>query len=274
MARQSLHVHTTFCDGKNTPEEMVLGALAAGCTSLGFSGHSPLASDGGWTMAAEDLPCYRAEVLRLREQYAGQMEIFLGLEQDILSPAPGTDWDYRIGSVHCVEKGGACLSVDDTPRRFQEEARRFYGGDFLAYAADYYQLEAQVAARTGSEIVGHFDLITKFNQGGRFFDESDRRYRAAALEALDALMERDVIFEINTGAMARGYRTVPYPAPFLLRRIHERGGRITVASDSHSADTILYGYAEAFGLAWACGFRDYWVLTGSGFQAQAIPTSP
>ena len=271
MARQSLHVHTTFCDGKNTPEEMVLGALAAGCTSLGFSGHSPLASDGSWTMAAEDLPRYRAEVLRLREQYAGQMEIFLGLEQDILSPAPGTDWDYRIGSVHCVEKGGACLSVDGNPERFRRETARFYGGDVLAYAADYYRLAAQVAKRTGCEIVGHFDLFAKFNEGGRFFDESDRRYRAAALEALDALLETGAIFEINTGAMSRGYRTIPYPAPFLLRRIRERGGRITITSDSHSRDTILYGYADAFALARSCGFGEYWVLTAGGFRAEAIP---
>ena len=271
MTRQSLHVHTAFCDGKNAPEEMVRGALAAGCASLGFSGHSPLSFDGSWTMRPEDMPRYREEILRLKQQYAGEIEIFLGLEQDLFSPDPGTGWDYRIGSVHCVERDGVYLSVDDNPERFQRETARFYGGDVLAYAADYYRLEAQVAKRTGCEIVGHFDLFAKFNEGGRFFDESDRRYRSAALEALDALMERDVIFEINTGAMSRGYRTVPYPAPFLLRRIRERGGRITVTSDSHSADTILYGYAEAFTLARSCGFSEYWFLTPAGFRAEAIP---
>ena len=170
-----------------------------------------------------------------------------------------------------MERDGVYLSVDDNPERFQRETARFYGGDVLAYAADYYRLEAQVAKRTGCEIAGHFDLFAKFNEGGRFFDEGDRRYRSAALEALDALMERDVIFEINTGAMSRGYRTVPYPAPFLLRRIRERGGRITVTSDSHSADTILYGYAEAFTLARSCGFSEYWFLTPAGFRAEAIP---
>ena len=271
MTAQSLHVHTAFCDGKNTPEEMVLGALAAGCTSLGFSGHSFLPFDDSWTMKLPDIPRYRAEILRLREQYAGRLEIFLGLEQDIFSPAPEVPYDYRIGSVHCVEKDGIYLSVDDSPERFREDTLRHYGGDFLAYAADYYRLEAQVVTRTGCEIAGHFDLFTKFKEGGRFFDESDRRYHSAALEALDALLERDVIFEVNTGAMARGYRTAPYPSPFLLRRIRERGGRITVASDSHSADTILYGYAAAFALARACGFRDCWILTADGFQPQALP---
>ena len=137
MTCQSLHVHTTFCDGKSTPEEVVRGALAAGCTSLGFSGHSYLPFDDSWTMKAGDLPRYREEILRLRQQYAGQLEIFLGLEQDLLSADPGPGWDYRIGSVHCVEKDGAHLSVDGSADRFQADAARHYGGDFLAYAADY-----------------------------------------------------------------------------------------------------------------------------------------
>ena len=271
MKFQSLHVHTNLCDGSASPAAMATAALAAGCGSMGFSGHAPMPAEEDWTMAAADIPRYREEILRLRQQYAGQMDIYLGLEQDFFSPDPGAGWDYRIGSVHCVEKGGACLSVDDTPQRFQEEARRFYGGDFLAYAADYYRLEAQVVARTGCEIAGHFDLITKFNEGGRFFSEADPRYRAAALEALDALLESDVIFEINTGAMSRGCRAAPYPAPFLLRRIRERRGRITVTSDSHSPDTILFGYADAFALARSCGFSEYWVLTAAGFQPRPIP---
>ena len=271
MTCQSLHVHTTFCDGKSTPEEMVRGALAAGCTSLGFSGHSYLPFDDSWTMKAGDLPRYREEILRLRRQYAGQLEIFLGLEQDLLSDDPGPGWDYRIGSVHCVEKDGAHLSVDGSADRFQADAARHYGGDFLAYAADYYRLEAQVVQRTGCQIVGHFDLITKFNEGGRFFDEGDRRYQDAALAALDALLETDAVFEINTGAISRGYRTTPYPSPFRLRRIQEQGGRITITSDSHSAGTVLYGYADAFALARSCGFGEYWILTADGFQAVPIP---
>ena len=271
MKYQRLQVHTDLCDGSASPAAMAAAAMSAGCASLGFSGHSPLPFEGSWTMAAGDIPRYRAEVLRLRAQYAGQMEIYLGLEQEFFSPAPGEGWDYRIGSVHCVEKDGTYLSVDDSPLPFQESVERYYGGDFLSFAADYYRLEAQVVARTGCEIAGHFDLITKFNEGGRFFDESGRRYRSAALEALDALLESDVIFEINTGAISRGFRTVPYPAPFLLRRIRERGGRVTITSDSHSPSTILFGYADAFALACACGFSEYWVLTASGFQPRPIP---
>ena len=37
MMRADLHVHTTFCDGKNTPEEVVLTAIEMGLCKLGFS---------------------------------------------------------------------------------------------------------------------------------------------------------------------------------------------------------------------------------------------
>ena len=268
MTLQNLHTHTVFSDGKNTPEEMVLGAVRAGCTSLGFSEHSPLApfyDPDRYAMEAADLPAYRSEILRLREKYAGQLEVYLGLEQDYDSPAPGPDFDYLIGSVHSVVADGVCLSVDNTRETLVSAVREHFGGDFFAFARAYYRRVAAVA-ETGCQILGHLDLVTKFNEGGRLFDAEDARCRAAALEALEAAMERDMIFEINTGAMSRGYRTAPYPAPSLLKSIRAGGGRICLTSDSHSAQTITYAFPQAAELALACGFREAWVLTEGSFR--------
>ena len=93
------------------------------------------------------------------------------------------------------------------------------------------------------------------------------QYRAAALEALAALLERDVIFEINTGAISRGYRAAPYPALFLLEAIRQKGGRVCITSDSHSEGTVAFAFRQAGELALACGFRETWALTETGFQA-------
>lgn len=266
---QNLHTHTTFCDGKNTPEEMVQGAISLGLNSLGFSGHAPMSGpNGDWTM--KDVPGYRAEVFRLREKYDGEVEIFLGLEQDFYSPPQSDSWDYVIGSVHQVQKGGAWLSVDASSEEFVRAAREHYGGDFYAFAEDYYRLVGDVAERTGCQIVGHFDLITKFNEGDGIFDTGHPRYVSAALEALDRLAERDVIFEINTGAMSRGYRSAPYPAPALLRAMRERNLPICITSDAHSADTLLHAFAQAEELAWACGYREKMVLTRRGFVLTSL----
>lgn len=267
---QNLHTHTTFGDGKHTPEEMALGAIRAGCRSLGFSEHSPFPPVGpndGYSLLPERAADYRAGVQALRDKYRGRLKVFLGLEQDIDSPPPEGAYDYLIGSVHNLRApGNRWLAVDAGAEDFLRYAEAFYGGDCLAMAEAYYRLEAEVADRTGCQIVGHFDLITKFNEGGRLFDEDAPRYRNAALEALEALMEHDVIFEINTGAISRGYRTVPYPAPFLLRAIREKGGRICITSDTHHAETITCAFPQAAALADSCGFREAWVLAEGGFR--------
>lgn len=264
---QNLHTHTVFSDGKNTPEEMVLGALRAGCSSLGFSDHSPMppaADPDGWSMKPEKVPAFREEILRLREAYAGQLSIFLGLEQDMDSPPPQGGWDYLIGSVHGIWADGLYLAADESAESLDRAVREHFGGDYLAFARAYYRRMAEPVYPF--DIAGHFDLITKSNEGGRRFDEDDPRYRSAALEALEALLERDVIFEINTGAISRGYRTTPYPAPFLLDAIRQRGGRICITSDSHQADTISFAFSQAAALAESRGFREAWVLTEGGFQ--------
>ena len=40
MINTNFHTHTTFCDGKDTPEQMVLAAIQKGFSALGFSGHA------------------------------------------------------------------------------------------------------------------------------------------------------------------------------------------------------------------------------------------
>lgn len=262
---QNLHTHVTFCDGKNTPEEMVHAAIRMDMDALGFSSHAPLAGQSGWTMSPEDVPRYRAEILRLRERYTGRLEIFLGLEQDYYSPPSGKGWDYQIGSVHCVEKEGRLLPVDYLPEDFVRSVRQYYGGDFLAFAEDYYRLVGAIAERTGCQIVGHFDLITKFNEEDSLFDTGHPRYVSAALEALDRLAQHGVILEINTGAMSRGYRSTPYPAPALLRAMRERDLPICITSDCHDRANLLFAFPQAEELARSCGYREQMALTSQGF---------
>lgn len=268
---QNLHTHTTFCDGKNTPEEMVQAAVSLGMDSLGFSGHAPCSVPEDHSgMKPDSVPAYRAEILRLREKYAGQLEIFLGLEQDHVLFPNRECWDYVIGSVHYVEKDGRQLPVDDCPEVFSQNIVRFYGGDHYAFAEDYYRLVGEVPEKTGCQIVGHFDLITKFNEGDKLFDTAHPRYVGAALDALDRLARKDVIFEINTGAMSRGYRTIPYPAPALLRAMRERNIPICINSDAHSAETLLHAFDQAVELARSCGYREKMVLTRRGFVPEGL----
>ena len=96
--------------------------------------------------------------------------------------------------------------------------------------------------QTGADIIGHFDLVTKFNELGGYLDLSDPRYVRAWKAAVDALLSYDRPFEINTGAISRGYRTTPYPGAAVVDYIRSRGGRLILNSDSHSDKTLCFQF--------------------------------
>lgn len=265
--RCSVHTHTTLCDGKGAPAEMAAAAYRAGVRHFGFSGHShtPNPADQGYTLPA-DTADYRRAVLREREAYAGRMEILLGIEWDLLSGGPPEGYDYWIGSVHLLRTPeGGYYAVDAHPETFAACRDRVFGGDPIAMAEAYYREVERMAAMRPT-ILGHFDLITKYNEGGALFDEDDPRCRRAALEALHALDPAATLLEINTGAMSRGYRTAPYPAPSLLREWRSMGGRVILTADAHSPETILYGYALAAEAAREAGYRACAILTAEGVR--------
>lgn len=266
MELRNYHTHTTFCDGQNTVEEMAAAAAALGMRALGFSGHSYTFYDTRYCMAREDLPGYAAAVRAAQSQYRGRMEIYLGVEDDFHGDRPDFPRDYTIGSVHCVLAGGVHYEVDNTQAELERAIREGFGGDVFALTAAYFADVARVLDVTRCDFVGHFDLVTKFNEGGRRFDEEDPRYWKPALEALEHLCAQGAVFEINTGAMARGYRTAPYPAPRLLRAIHELGGAVILSSDAHSAGRLCAHFPEAAALAMRCGFRTCRILTPRGWE--------
>lgn len=266
IPKANLHTHSVFSDGKNTPEEMLREALAHGFVTLGFSDHSQLECGKDWSLSEQGEKEYKAEIARLREVYKDRICVLLGIEQDILSVSSPFGWDYVIGSVHMIPKGGMYHPVDMDSEALKRAVNEFFGGDFYLFAKDYYALVAQLYQRTSCDIVGHFDLVTKFNEGNALFDENDPRYLKCAMEALDALMEKDVIFEINTGAISRGYRRTPYPAPIFLQRIAEKRGRVTFSSDCHRKEWLLTGHREALQYAKAAGLGSIAVRTHQGFE--------
>lgn len=246
MFRENLHTHTCFCDGEDTPRALVEQALALGFTTLGFSGHSYTSFDPDCCMSREETLLYRTQVCSLAEEYADKIRILLGIEQDYYADDPAIGYDYIIGSVHYIEKSGVFVPVDLSPEDFDANLSRYWGGDAYAMCRDYYALLAQVAERTGADIIGHFDLITKFNEGGIFFDEQDSRYRHAAADAADALISTGRLFELNTGAMARGWRSVPYPSPAWIAYIAAQGGKFLLSSDCHAKAFLDFNFDSLY----------------------------
>jgi histidinol-phosphatase (PHP family) len=241
---KDLHAHSTYCDGKNTPEEMIEAAIRRGMKTFGISGHSYTAFDPSWCMQKEDVPRYLAEMRYLRAKYFDRIHVLCGVEQDYYSEYPTDGFDYVIGSVHYLCVDGEYIPADESPELLRRACEKHFGGDIYALCEAYFATAADVVNKTGCDIIGHFDLIAKFNEKEQLFDESHPRYIAAWKRAADELLRADVPFEVNTGAISRGYRSVPYPSPDIIAYIKERGGRFVLSSDAHSVDEIGYRFDD------------------------------
>ena len=265
--KTNLHTHTIFCDGKLTAVEMVKAAIDKNLEVIGFSGHAHMNGIGQeWCMSPEDTAAYKATAASLARQYADQIEVVLGIEQDVFSDLPTGDYQYVIGAAHFVEKNGEYLPIDHSEELFADGVNRIYQGDIYAFARDFYETEVLAAKKTNADIIAHFDLFKKFNSGKKFFDDDDKRYRDAALEALLEVAKTGAIFEINTGAAYRGYNAEFYPAPFLLKELKNVGGRITFSSDSHDARSLCFAFPAARKIARECGFKSAWTWKDGGFK--------
>ena len=108
----------------------------------------------------------------------------------------------------------------------------------------YFRMVSMLPEVTGCQIIGHFDLVTKFNEGDALFSTDHPRYRRAVLRALDALAAAPVVFEINTGAISRGYRTEPYPAGWIVEELRRRGVKRILSSDCHAKENLLFGFSQ------------------------------
>lgn len=260
MIYSNYHTHTVLCDGTDKTEALIVKAIELGCREIGFSGHSYTWFDESYCMSLEAVEAYKAGLGRLREKYHDRIKVLIGVEQDFYCDEPCTDFDYVIGSAHYVLKDGEYITIDYTREVLENAVEKYYNGDFYAMAEDYYDIMGGIYEKTHCNIIGHFDLITKFNENDALFDTGNTRYRKAVYRALERLENVPALFELNTGAIAKGYRTSPYPQDFILDRINEMGGKMILSSDCHAKDSLLYGFEEGFKLLRSHGFDEERIL--------------
>lgn len=268
--KQNLHTHTTYCDGKDTPEEVILEALERGFSSIGFSGHSYMHYSPAASMSLEGTEQYKEEINALKQKYQGKINIFCGLEVDMYSEIDLSGYDYLIGSVHYLLIDGKYVAFDRTADVVEKVINDYFDGNGLEYAKAYYKTLAKLPQYGNFDIIGHFDLITKHSDTNDFFDESSAEYKNAAVEAAEALAGKIPFFEVNTGAVARGYRKQAYPSEFLLGELKRLGYGAVITSDCHNKKMLDCEFEAAAELLKRCGFNERYILTKQGFKAVSL----
>lgn len=268
IIKSNAHTHTVFCDGKNTPREMIEAAIKKGFSAIGFSGHIHFEPDET-SMSAQNQTEYIKEITSLKAEYKGRIAVFCGIEREYYATDIPNGLDYVIGSVHYIKGDDAKLyPVDQSKQSFAAAIAEGFGGNAVKFVERYYETYAEMLDKVNPDIAGHFDLVRKFNHNNAFFDENGEEYMAAARKALKPYANR--LFEVNTGGIWRGYRTAPYPEMWALKEIKAGGGSVIVTSDAHAAAGLDCFFDEAHRMIKTAGFEQETVLSENGFVTQKI----
>lgn len=263
MILSNLHTHSVFCDGKDTPEEIVVSAIERGFNSIGFSGHGYTEYDLRYCM--KDTDGYVAEINRLKKKYNNKIQIYLGTEEDSFSRCNRKLFDYIIGSSHYFNVNGKYLPVDSSYEYFKKCLEAF-DYDAVNLASTYYRCFCEYIKKRRPDIIGHFDLITKFDktETERFLNNADYN-RIAEKYAKEAVL-CDCIFEVNTGIISRGFRNFPHPSENILHTIKRNNGRVTISSDCHDLVNLDFKFEEMRKLLRDIGFEFIYVLYNNEFM--------
>lgn len=265
MIQSTTHNHSTLCDGKSTLQQMANAAVQAGFQGLGFSGHSYAPFDLQYSI--KDEQAYIKAVRNIAQEYAPKLQIYCGLEQEFYAPTQcKNQYDYIIGSVHYMKNAqNKYYSVDANINTAKECIADMFAGDVMAYVQAYYNLVVQNVHTYKPDVIGHFDLVCVSNINNQLFDENSTQYKNIALQAMQACAQTGAIFEINTGAMARGRLARQYPDTFLLQELCKQNIPVTINADCHNADDITCAFDAMQILLKTIGFQQTYQFVGGAF---------
>jgi histidinol-phosphatase (PHP family) len=268
-----------FCrHAKDELAAVVETAIARGFTHYGLSEHCPrdrpqdlypeehdLGPDG----LAAAFAAYTAEAFVLRDRFADRIELVVGFETERLPPGSWAarmrelraraPFEYVVGSVHDVDG----TYVDYTAELTAELAQRVGGRDALH--ARYFDAVADMVETLRPEIVGHIDLVRKFDGPEAGFSPAVRPHIERALEAVAAC---GAVLDVNCGAHRRGLSPV-YPLPDILARAARMGIAVTLGDDSHGVSSVGIGLDASLQAIAAAGYREISYLARAPSAAQA-----
>ncbi|GIP23178.1 histidinol-phosphatase [Paenibacillus sp. J22TS3] len=248
------HTHHERCGhAVGSVRDYIEAAIEQGLDMIGISDHTPLfASEedhpsSGGCMAKKEFPLYVNEVLKLKEEYKGRIEVLLGIEADFLpkhldlyrSVIAAYPFDYVIGSVH--EFAG--ISIYDS-----EYWEGLTAAEKLAVKTLFYDYIAQSAKSGLYDILGHVDSLNRY-----FYGYSELRTEAAD-DTLKAIASSDVVIEINSS----DDNWVP-DCYFLERALHY-GVKVTFGSDAHEPERVGEHFAAIGRHLYEIGYREWAVF--------------
>lgn len=254
------HCHTPLCKhATGMPAEYARVAESRGLRGIIFTDHCPLPGgvSAGLRMAPEEYDQYVDLIARVREEFAGRVDVRLGLESDYY---PGVEhWieelharvplHYVLGSVH--------------PHIADYRARYFHG-DWLAYQRTYFEHLAQSAETGLYDSLAHPDLIKNERPAEWHFG----RIEPDIERALDRIARTGVAMELNTSGVNKALPEMN-PGLAMLRLMQARRIPVVLGADAHRPERVADGYRAALQMLRSVGYGEVNYFLAR--QRQSVP---
>lgn len=258
------HVHTEFSDDSVYPMEAVIrDAIAMGMEEICVTDHVDYGIKEDWDSGKEivcrhgeplanvDYPKYMEEIRRMKALYGERIVIRTGMEFGIQTHTiPQYEalfarypFDFIILSIHQVE------DKEFWTQEFQQ------GRTQKEYNERYYQeLLDVVKAYKNYSVLGHMDLIARYDKAGQYPFES---IRPMAEEILKTVIADGKGIEVNTSSHRYGLADTT-PSRAILELYRDLGGQIvTIGSDSHKPEHLGAYIEESKAMLKSLGFRRF-----------------
>lgn len=241
------HSHTPLCNHAiGSPSEYAAVAEQRGLRGLLVTCHNPM--PGGFSsrvrMREDEFDQYVELVDQTRQQWAGRVDVRLGLEADYFEGHEGylerqlqsADFHFVLGSVH---------------PQIPEFRDKYWQDDLVAVQRTYFDLLAKSAESGLFDSLAHPDLIKNFTA---------EAWEPEALQdvigdSLDRIAATGVAMELNTSGVNKAISEMN-PFPGMLVEMQKRGIPITLGADAHQPDRVADGYETALELLSECGFTE------------------
>ncbi len=241
------HMHSTLCKHARGPlSDYAAQAERKGLRGITVTCHSPMPF--GWNpnvrMTVKQLPQYVDMVAETRAEYAGRVDVRLGLESDYL---PGMeswlddlhrryDFSYILGSVH--------------PQTDEYKSLYLEGSTRLEYEKSYFENLANAAESGLFDCLSHPDIVKIVHP--QQYKVAEHMYTIR--RALDRIARAGTAMELNTSGVNKPYREMN-PGPEILQEMARRNIPVVIGSDSHDAHRVGADFDKALQMLQNAGYE-------------------
>lgn len=264
MIQADMHMHTWFStDSEACPRDMADEAVRKGLKTICFTDHFDK-DDLEWgEEGIFDVDAYFVEMQKLQEEYAGKLNIRIGIELGLRTYLKDYYeeltkkylFDFVIGSVHNVpykkDAEGNILYTDPAAEKLFTDRT-----DKEAYRLMMETTLENVRTSDCFQTLGHLDYVVRYGKS-REKEYSYTDYADIIDEILKLLIEKEKGLEVNSAGLKYGL-PFAHPHPDVLKHYRELGGEIiTIGADAHKPEHIAYDFAKAEEILKSCGFKYY-----------------